>query len=92
MTAVREEIRSFILENFLFTDESDALKDDDSLLELGIVDSTGVLDLVTHIEEHYHVTVELDEFVPENLDSVDQICTFLDTKLPPPASATPTDK
>ena len=74
--AIREAIRNFIFENFIL-DAEDQLKDDDSLLEKGVIDSTGVLELVAFIEEKYNFTVEDEELVPENLDSIRNIAEFI---------------
>ena len=69
MSEIREEIRAFIVENFLFGDD-EGFSDDDSFLEEGIIDSTGVLELVTFIEQTYSIAVDDEELVPENLDSL----------------------
>lgn len=74
------EIKDFILRNFLFTDDASALADDASLMEKGIVDSTGVLELVSHIEATYGIKVADAEMVPENLDSVNEIVAFVTRK------------
>lgn len=77
---VGPEIKLFILKNFLFTEDESALADDASLMELGIVDSTGVLELVSHIEATYGVSVADHEMVPEHLDSVIEIARFIERK------------
>jgi acyl carrier protein len=77
---VQEEIKGFIAQNFLFTSDAAALRDADSLLEKGIVDSTGILELVTHIEEKYGIKVLDQEMLPANLDSVDAIAGFIARK------------
>jgi acyl carrier protein len=73
------EIRSYIVSNFLFGDES-SLKDDTSFMESGILDSTGVLELVTFLESTYGVKVQDQEMVPENLDSVNRAAAFVARK------------
>ena len=75
----REKIRHFIRESFLFGGD-DKLRDDDSFLEMGIVDSTGVLELVSFLETEWELTMDDAELVPENLDSVDNIIGFLERK------------
>ena len=70
-------IRGYILENFLFTDDNGQLQDDVSFLEEGIVDSTGVLELVMFVEETFGVTVEDEEIVPENFDSVERLARYV---------------
>ena len=77
----KSEIKQFILGNYLFTNDESALADDDSLLKKGIVDSTGMLELIMHIEEKYGIKVAEDEMVPANLDSVVLITAFLERKL-----------
>lgn len=70
-------IRRFILENFLFSDDGERLHDDASFLEEGIVDSTGVLELVAFVEEAFGIAVADDEIVPENFDSVARLARFI---------------
>jgi len=74
------KIRSYILENFLFTDVADAFADNDSFLERGIIDSTGVLELIFFVEEQFGIKVADKEMVPENFDSVDNIARFVQRK------------
>lgn len=78
--AYMETVRSFIVDNFLFGDGAQ-LTQDTSFLEDGIVDSTGILELVTFLEETFRITVEDDEMVPENMDSVNRIVSYLEKKL-----------
>jgi acyl carrier protein len=79
MTSVRQEIRHFVVENFLFGQDQQ-LEDGTSFLENGIIDSTGVLELVAHLERVYGVKVKDDELVPDNLDSIEAIVAYLDRK------------
>ncbi len=79
MNDVRQEIRRFVVDQFLFGEE-DSLTDDASLLELGVVDSTGVLELVTHIETTYGFKVADEELVPDNLDSIQSLTEFVQRK------------
>lgn len=78
--APHESIRRFILENYLFTDDPAQLGLDDSLLGRGIVDSTGMLEIILFIEEQLGVKVADTEMVPENLDSVNRIAAFVTSK------------
>lgn len=73
-------IRAFIVESFLFADASAAPADGDSLIAAGIIDSTGVLELVAFIEDRFDVTVEDAEITPENLDSIEAISHFVEQK------------
>jgi acyl carrier protein len=77
---LKEQIRNFILENFILENPED-LVDDESMLEKGIMDSTGVLELVAFIESTYEVKVEDEELIPENLDSIKNIVSYLERKL-----------
>ncbi len=77
---VRTDIRNFILDNFMMGRDSQELTDSGSLLELGIIDSTGVLELVGFLEGKYSFEVEDSELVPENLDSVDNLIKYVGHK------------
>lgn len=80
MDDLKNKIKTFIVENFLFGN-ADGLNDDTSFLEEGIIDSTGVLELITFLEEEFSIQVNDDELIPENLDSVDNVTAFLMKKL-----------
>ena len=77
---VSETVRSFIIENFLFGEENQAPEEDASFLETGIIDSTGILEVVTFIETTYGVEISDDEMIPENLDSLRNISAFVGRK------------
>ena len=77
---MRNEVRDFIFKNFLFDDSADSLNDNDSFLEKGIIDSTGMLELVAFLEEKYGFRIEDEELVPENLDSVEKLVQFISRK------------
>jgi acyl carrier protein len=77
---VSAQIRKFVIENFLFEDNSD-LGEDTSFLENGIIDSTGVLELIDFLEKTFGIQVEDQEIVPENLDSISQVAAFIHSKL-----------
>jgi acyl carrier protein len=74
------KVREYIVENFLFG-EGESLKDDTSFLEEGIIDSTGILELVMFLEETYGIKIEDDELIPENMDSLQNIAQYLERKL-----------
>lgn len=74
-------VRRFISENFVFRDDGDAIRDDCSLLDAGIIDSTGVLELVCFLETTFGVEVHDDEMLPENLDSILAIASYVGRKL-----------
>lgn len=77
---LQTQVRTFILENYLFTDDESALGPDESLLDRGIVDSTGMLEIIMFIEDELGVQVADDEMIPENLDSVNRIAAFVARK------------
>ncbi len=81
MESHREKIKNYILENFLFTNDLNAVEDDTSFLRAGIVDSTGILEIISFIEEEYQIQVQDDEVVPENLDSINLISSFIEKKM-----------
>lgn len=74
------KIRAFIFDNFLFDAEEDALENDTSFLEQGIIDSTGVLELVDWLEEEFAISVADEELIPENLDSVNLLSAYITRK------------
>jgi acyl carrier protein len=82
MEQIRHELRQFVTTNFLLTDEDAAFTDDASFMEQGIVDSTGVLELVSFLERRYAITLDDTELVPDNLDSIAKLTAFLGRKLP----------
>ena len=75
-----QQIRGFIFENFLFDAEESALGNEDSFLEKGVIDSTGILELVGWLEETYSIQIDDIELVPENLDSVSRLAAFIGKK------------
>jgi acyl carrier protein len=78
---LRSSVRKFISDNFLFREDVEAFSDDDSFLEAGIIDSTGVLELISYLEGAFAIEVGDDEMVPENFDSVSRIVAYLQRKL-----------
>nr|WP_175528638.1 acyl carrier protein [Devosia crocina] len=80
MSDIKTTIRDFIIDNFLFGDTSQAIEDDTSLIDNGYVDSTGVLELVFHIEQSFGIKVADNEIVPANLDSVGAIAAYVENK------------
>lgn len=76
---IHQTIRGFVVDNFLFGEES-GLKSDTSFLDEGIVDSTGILELVAFIEKEFGIRVADDELVPDNLDSIARVAAFIEKK------------
>jgi acyl carrier protein len=77
---LKEQIRGFVVENFLFGDAAPLKDDAMSLLDNGIMDSVGVMELVAFLEGDLGLAIEDSELVPENLDSVDNLCGFVTRK------------
>jgi acyl carrier protein len=80
MKSMHDQFRQFLLKNFYVTDAS-TLLDDTSLMDSGIVDSTGMLEIIGFIEETFGVRVADADMVPENLDSIGQVVAFVQRKL-----------
>ncbi len=80
-SAILQHIRSYILSNFLFSDDETLLDNHASFLENGIIDSTGVLELVLFVEDTFEVTVNDQDIVPENFDSATRLAHYIQTKL-----------
>jgi acyl carrier protein len=79
MKSIAGRIRRFIVENFLFGSDEE-LTDEASFLDQGIIDSTGVLELVTFLEETFYIQIDDEELIPENLDSIINVSKFVSSK------------
>jgi acyl carrier protein len=77
---IEREVHSFVVSNFLFG-QSIGLQPEDSLLGRGLIDSTGVLELVDFLEEYYAIKVEDEEVTPSNLDSIRNVAAYVSRKL-----------
>ena len=84
----KQRVREFVTSNFFVSDAA-RLTDDASLLDLGVVDSTGVLEIIGFLEGAFGIAVEDDEIVPANLDSIDRIASYVGGKLGAPGSRAP---
>ena len=80
MADLERDIHHFIVENFLFGREDEPLTSGESLLDRSVIDSTGVLELVGHLEKTYGITVQDEELIPENLDSIDRLVSYVERK------------
>jgi len=78
---MEEVLRNFIVENFLPSAGLDAFENDDSFMEKGIIDSTGILELLEFIEETFNIRVEDEEVIPDNLDSLNKLKSFINRKI-----------
>ena len=79
-TQIRNSVRDFVINKFLIGTDSKQLGDNDSFLEHGIIDSTGVLELVGFIEETFKCRVEDEELIPDNLDTLANIVLYVRSK------------
>lgn len=77
---ISKELRQFIVENFLFGRDN-SFSNEDSFIEMGVLDSTGVLELIAFLQKRYSIKMEDEEIVPENLDSIHRISVFVTRKL-----------
>jgi acyl carrier protein len=77
---MEDEIRQFLADIFFLGDDPSGIPGSKSLIEAGIIDSTGVMELVGFLEEQYGIRIEDDELLPENLDTVDNIVRFVTRK------------
>ena len=73
-------LKQYILKNFLFTDDASALGAQDSLVRGGILDSTGIYELIMHIEEEFGLSIAPEEMIPDNFDTLDAIDAFIARK------------
>ena len=78
---IKEKLRNFIIEKFMFGSEDASLDDDDSFRDEGIIDSTGVLEAVVFIEDEFGFEVSDDELVPENFDSLNKLLSYVNGKV-----------
>lgn len=78
---IKQILNVFIRDKFLIGYKDDALNDDDSFLEKGIIDSTGVLELVNYIEDTFSIKIEDEELIPDNLDSLNKLEIFITKKI-----------
>jgi acyl carrier protein len=79
-TEMKNKIREFVISNFLLGADTQVLNDDTSFLEQGIVDSTGILELVSFVQEAFDIRIEDMELMPENLDSLNKLEAFIAKK------------
>jgi acyl carrier protein len=77
---ILKEVREYVVENFLLGEDEEELSNSDSFLESGLIDSTGILEVIAFLEETYDVEIEDEEMIPENLDSVERVARFIASK------------
>ena len=84
---IESKVREFITDNFLFREDRASIGDADSLLEAGLIDSTGILELVSFIEGEFGIQVADADIVPDNLDSIRTIVAYVTAKAPTAVAA-----
>jgi len=77
---ITEQIRTYILQNILLGSAEKTLADDDSFLEKGLIDSTGILELVSFVEDEFGIEVGDEELIPDNFDSVGKLAVYVQSK------------
>jgi acyl carrier protein len=77
---VHRDVRDFVVKNFLYGDQNAGLGESDSLIEKGIIDSTGVLEIVNFLESRFGIVLSDNELVPDNLDSIERMARFVHKK------------
>ncbi len=77
---IKAKIYAFLEDNVLLDSEDEKISDDDSFMENGIIDSTGILELVSYIEEEFEFEVADEELVPDNFDSVNKLTEYINRK------------
>lgn len=78
---IQTQVRSFIEDNFLFREDRSSLSDTESLLEAGLIDSTGILELVVFLEERFKIDIADVDLTPANFDSINAIVAYLERVL-----------
>jgi len=82
MGTIEGSIRDYIAENILFSDNGYTYSDDTSFLEEGIIDSMGIMELVMFVGDTFRITVEDEELVPDNFDSITRLASYIRLKAP----------
>ena len=76
----QDQVRNFVIENLLLGEEEENFTNGQSFLDSGLIDSTGILEIIGFLEDEYDITIKDDEMIPENLDSVERIVAFLEKR------------
>ena len=78
---MKDQIRTYIMENILLGSADQSIADDDSFLEKGIIDSTGILELVAFVEDEFNIEVGDEELIPDNFDSIEKLAVYTRGKI-----------
>lgn len=81
--ALNDELRQFVIDNFLFGKPYKGFADEDSFIEHGIIDSTAVMELIAFLEERYRIKLRDEDLIPENLDSINGLARFVESRVQP---------
>jgi acyl carrier protein len=87
--ALKDELRQFVTDNFMYGKPYKGFADDDSFIERGIIDSTAVMELVAHLERRYRITLHDKDLIPDNLDSVNSLARFVKSRIQPNYAGAP---
>lgn len=77
---IESKLRTYVLESFLFSDDASLLNNSDSFMETGILDSSGIVDIILFVQEEFGIRIPNEDAIPENLDSIDQLLAYITTK------------
>ena len=78
---MKDQIRTYIMDNILLGSADQSIADDDSFLEKGIIDSTGILELVAFVEDEFDIEVGDEELIPDNFDSIEKLAVYTQGKI-----------
>jgi len=78
---LKDQIRTYIMDNILLGSADQSIADDDSFLEYGIIDSTGILELVAFVEDEFNIEVGDEELIPDNFDSIEKLAVYTQGKI-----------
>jgi len=78
---MKDQIRTYIMDNILLGSADQSIADDDSFLEKGIIDSTGILELVAFVEDEFNIEVGDEELIPDNFDSIEKLAVYTRGKI-----------
>jgi acyl carrier protein len=80
---LKDELRQFVTDNFMFGKPCEGFADDDSFIERGIIDSTAVMELVAFLEERYRIKLQDQDLIPDNFDSINRLAEFVRSRVEP---------
>jgi acyl carrier protein len=81
--ALKDELRQFVTDSFMYGKPHEGFADDDSFIERGIIDSTAVMELVAYLEKRYRITLHDKDLSPDNLDSINRLARFVESRVQP---------